>query len=78
MIRPDGTVADAILPPITEAQRVPSIGTQLTLTPEPRIVAARCARRATIARREDRATTYQLRTLAGLPVRVATVRALEL
>ena len=35
-------------------------------------------RRAHIARREDRATTYQLRTLAGLPVRVATVRALEL
>lgn len=31
MIRPDGTVSDAILSPITEAQRVPSIGHQLTI-----------------------------------------------
>lgn len=31
MIRPDGTASDAILTTITPAQRVPSIGTQLTI-----------------------------------------------
>lgn len=36
MIRPDGTASDAILSTLTPADRIPSIGTQLTIgDPEP-------------------------------------------
>lgn len=42
MIRPDGTVSDAILTTLSPADRIPSVGHQLTIEPHPTDVCWDC------------------------------------
>ena len=73
-IRPDGTADPAILSTITEAQRVPSIGVQLTIETDPER-ACWCGMTLTA---EHRATRHPASPLTDRPAIIRRPVALNL